>query len=89
MKGYFTMPYQYLEEENLSDDFWTIRVVEVPKTARGRSKKKIIQPGTTGNPSAVAVFPADPVFQEVGGIFLKSRLERIRCKEKVGFAFLI
>ncbi|TRZ75882.1 MAG: peptidase [Bacteroidetes bacterium] len=29
LKGYFTMPYQYLEEENLSDDFWTIRVVEV------------------------------------------------------------
>jgi C1A family cysteine protease len=28
-KGYFTMPYQYLEEENLSDDFWTIRVMEV------------------------------------------------------------
>lgn len=28
LKGYFTMPYQYLEEENLSDDFWTIRVVE-------------------------------------------------------------
>jgi C1A family cysteine protease len=29
LKGYFTMPYQYLEEENLSDDFWTIRLVEV------------------------------------------------------------
>jgi hypothetical protein len=28
------MPYQYLEEENLSDDFWTIRVVEVPRAAR-------------------------------------------------------
>ena len=28
LKGYFTMPYQYLEEENLSDDFWTIRIVE-------------------------------------------------------------
>ena len=27
-KGYFTMPYDYLLEENLSDDFWTIRVVE-------------------------------------------------------------
>ena len=27
-KGYFTMPYAYLTEENLSDDFWTIRVVE-------------------------------------------------------------
>jgi C1A family cysteine protease len=25
MKGYFTMPYAYLLEQNLSDDFWTIR----------------------------------------------------------------
>jgi hypothetical protein len=28
MKGYFTLPYAYLAEENLSDDFWTIRIVE-------------------------------------------------------------
>lgn len=27
-KGYFTMPYDYLLDENLADDFWTIRVVE-------------------------------------------------------------
>jgi C1A family cysteine protease len=27
MKGYFTMPYAYLTEQNLSDDFWTIRLV--------------------------------------------------------------
>ena len=26
MKGYFTMPYAYLSDRNLSDDFWTIRV---------------------------------------------------------------
>ena len=26
-KGYFTMPYEYLLNENLSDDFWTIRAV--------------------------------------------------------------
>ncbi len=26
-KGYFTMPYAYLLDENLSDDFWTIRIV--------------------------------------------------------------
>lgn len=26
--GYFTMPYSYLLTENLSDDFWTIRLVE-------------------------------------------------------------
>src|SRR5437870_7998594 len=26
-RGYFTMPYSYLLTENLSDDFWTIRLV--------------------------------------------------------------
>ena len=29
-KGYFMMPYAYLTETNLSDDFWTIRMVESP-----------------------------------------------------------
>jgi C1A family cysteine protease len=28
MKGYFTIPYDYLLNENLSDDFWTIRSVK-------------------------------------------------------------
>ena len=28
MSGYYTMPYEYLLEQNLSDDFWTILVVE-------------------------------------------------------------
>ena len=28
MKGYFTMPYAYLSDRNLSDDFWTIRAGE-------------------------------------------------------------
>ena len=27
-KGYFTIPYSYLEDRNLSDDFWTIRAAE-------------------------------------------------------------
>ncbi len=27
-KGYFTIPYAYLEDRNLSDDFWTIRASE-------------------------------------------------------------
>ncbi len=27
--GYFTMPYDYVLSENLSDDFWTIRMVKV------------------------------------------------------------
>lgn len=28
IKGYFTMPYSYLLDANLSDDFWTIRLVK-------------------------------------------------------------
>jgi C1A family cysteine protease len=28
MAGYFTMPYAYLTERNLSSDFWTIRLVQ-------------------------------------------------------------
>jgi C1A family cysteine protease len=28
MAGYFTMPYAYLTQSSLSDDFWTIRVVQ-------------------------------------------------------------
>jgi C1A family cysteine protease len=28
MKGYFTMPYEYLLDGGLSDDFWTIKLVE-------------------------------------------------------------
>ena len=28
MKGYFTMPYAYLLDENLSDDFWQITLVK-------------------------------------------------------------
>jgi C1A family cysteine protease len=28
MNGYFTMPFDYLLNENLSDDFWTIRLVQ-------------------------------------------------------------
>jgi C1A family cysteine protease len=27
LKGYFTMPYEYLQREDFSSDFWTIRVV--------------------------------------------------------------
>jgi len=36
-KGYFTMPYDYLMNGDLSDDFWTIRVVELNPAAK---KKK-------------------------------------------------
>jgi len=28
MDGYFTMPYAYLLDDNLSDDFWTIKIVQ-------------------------------------------------------------
>ena len=38
--GYFTMPYEYLMNANLSDDFWTIRMVEVsPVTNKAKRKK--------------------------------------------------
>jgi C1A family cysteine protease len=29
MQGYFTMPYAYLDDRNLSDDFWTLRTMEL------------------------------------------------------------
>lgn len=28
MKGYFTMPYDYISNDNLADDFWTLRAFE-------------------------------------------------------------
>ena len=40
MKGYFTMPYQYLMEPNLSDDFWTIRMVEAGDGEKKPTPKK-------------------------------------------------
>lgn len=27
MQGYFTMPFDYLFDSNLSDDFWTVKLV--------------------------------------------------------------
>ena len=27
MKGYFTLPYGYVTDPNLADDFWTIRLI--------------------------------------------------------------
>ena len=39
MKGYCTMPFDYLLEENLSDDFWTIRVVEENPAMKPGKKK--------------------------------------------------
>ena len=34
LAGYFTIPYDYLLNGNLSDDFWTIRAVEVAPAAK-------------------------------------------------------
>ena len=31
--GYFTIPYQYLTDTNLADDFWTVRMVKDPAIA--------------------------------------------------------
>ena len=30
LQGYFTMPYDYLDNRDLADDFWTLRVLENP-----------------------------------------------------------
>lgn len=38
-KGYFTIPYAYLLNGNLSDDFWTIRLVEDNPAAKKPLKK--------------------------------------------------
>lgn len=40
MAGYFTMPYQYLLNQNLSDDFWTVRTIELSAAALKRAKSK-------------------------------------------------
>ena len=43
-KGYFTIPFQYLTNSNLADDFWTLRLLEEnpelikKKVLRGKSK---------------------------------------------------
>jgi C1A family cysteine protease len=37
-KGYFTIPYDYLLNANLSNDFWTIRLMEVnPAKSKGKN----------------------------------------------------
>lgn len=39
MNGYFTMPYAYLLEPNLSDDFWTIQLVEAARPPKPPAAK--------------------------------------------------
>jgi C1A family cysteine protease len=47
-KGYFTMPFQYLTNSNLADDFWTLRLLEEnpelkkKKVSRGKSSSEIL-----------------------------------------------
>jgi C1A family cysteine protease len=38
-KGYFTMPYDYLLNPNLSDDFWTLRLVSTNAALSGLRRK--------------------------------------------------
>ncbi|MGH9500175.1 MAG: C1 family peptidase [Terriglobales bacterium] len=40
LKGYFTLPYQYLLEPNLSDDFWTIRLVAASTSSKKKPKPR-------------------------------------------------
>ena len=40
MSGYFTLPYQYLLETNLSDDFWTVRLVQATAAKAGKKAAK-------------------------------------------------
>jgi len=37
-KGYFTLPYEYLTSGDLSADFWTIRMIELPLAKRRKTK---------------------------------------------------
>lgn len=41
LNGYFTMPYDYLLNENLADDFWTIRIVECSPSVKKSNSKTI------------------------------------------------
>ena len=40
MKGYFTMPFEYLLNTHLASDFWTIRTVIQKKARRRHTKAK-------------------------------------------------
>jgi C1A family cysteine protease len=40
LKGYFTMPYKYLSNRNLSDDIWTIRRGELTLSRKKRSSER-------------------------------------------------
>ena len=40
ISGYFTMPYDYLINDNLADDFWTLRIIEINPAAKKTRVKK-------------------------------------------------
>ena len=42
MSGYFTVPYAYLTDSNLSDDFWTIRLVAKAGAHAGAEKARTV-----------------------------------------------
>ena len=50
MKGYFTLPYSYLLEPNLADDFWTIRLVEAPPDDRPKKPETKTKTKTKAKP---------------------------------------
>lgn len=58
MGGYFTMPYDYVFNPDLADDFWTIRKVETPPVVVVPVMATL--PATAAAPSAV-IIPAAPV----------------------------
>ena len=54
--GYFTMPYDYLMDANLSDDFWTIRMIEM----KPEEKKKKDRPQIKSSTIEMFRLPAKP-----------------------------
>ena len=48
MKGYFTMPYKYLSNRNLSEDFWTIRRGELMRSKKGGTAQQHDKSGERG-----------------------------------------
>lgn len=40
-KGYFYLPYQYLQDQNLSDDFWVITLMEEQDTANNNQENEL------------------------------------------------
>ena len=69
--GYFTMSYSYLEDRNLSDDYWTLRSMQLCARAPAASTESIEPPGAIARPTASRLFPCFSV--------LKCRAAEARC----------